>query len=258
MTRISAPALRRGLDILELFLESNEGLRVPDITARLDLPRASAHELVATLVDRGYLQAVSEPPSRYTLGVNAFRLGAAYERELDLLSVGREHASRVAAKCGETVQIVIREGAFVVYIVRIDSTHTLRLVSHVGSRLPAYCTAGGKAMLAALSDAEIDELFPDDDALAPMTDNSIDNRERLFDELAAVRKRGWAEENSESNTSIACVSAPVYDRAGNCVAAMSISVPTPRWNKTVKARYVKLVLEGAAEMSASLGSVARP
>lgn len=257
MTRVTAPALRRGLDILELFLDSNEGLRVPDIVAKLDLPRASAHELVTTLVDRGYLQAVSEPPSRYMLGVNAFRLGAAYERELDLASVGREHATRVAAECGETVQIVIREGAYVVYIVRIDSTHTLRLVSHVGSRLPAYCTAGGKAMLATLSDNEIDELFPNDAALQPMTDNSIDSRDRLFSELATIRKRGWSDENSESNAAIACVAAPVYNRSGTCVAAMSISVPTVRWNKTLKARYAKLVLEGAAAMSASLGALTR-
>lgn len=258
MARVTAPALRRGLDILELFLDSADGLRVPDIVAKLDLPRASAHELVATLVDRGYLQAVSEPPSRYMLGVNAFRLGAAYERELDLVSVGREHAATVAAACGETVQIVIREGAHVVYIVRIDSTHTIRLVSHVGSRLPAYCTAGGKAMLATLPDAEIDELFPNDDALQPMTDNSIDSRERLLAELATIRERGWSDENSESNTAVACVAAPVYNRSGVCVAAMSISVPTLRWNKTVKARYVKLVLEGAAAMSASLGSLSTP
>lgn len=257
MSRLTAPALRRGLDILELFLEPNDGLRVPEITERLGLPRATAHELVATLVDRGYLQPVSEPPSRYVLATNAFRLGAAYERGLDLVSIGRESASGVAAKCAETVQIVIREGAFVVYVVRIDSTHTIRLVSHVGSRLPAYCTAGGKVMLAALPDAEVDALFPTDAALSPMTENSIDNRERLFAELATVRKRGWAEENRESNADIACVSAPVYDRSGATVAAMSISVPILRWNKAAKTRYVELVLDGAREMSENLGALPR-
>src|SRR3954465_11604598 len=171
MSRVTAPALRRGLDILELFLEPNDGLRVPEITEKLDLPRATAHELVNTLVDRGYLQAVSEPPSRYVLAVNAFRLGAAYERGLDLLSVGYESARRVAAECGETVQIVIREGTYVLFILRVDSTHTIRLVSQVGTRLPASCTAGGKVMLSALSDDELDALFPNDAALQPMTPN---------------------------------------------------------------------------------------
>ena len=257
MSRVTAPALRRGLDILELFLEPNDGLRVPEITEKLDLPRATAHELVNTLVDRGYLQPVSEPPSRYVLAVNAFRLGAAYERGVDLLSVGQESSRKVAAECGETVQIVIREGGYVVYIVRVDSTHTIRLVSHVGTRIPASCTAGGKVTLAGLSDDELDGLFPNDAALQPMTPNSIDSRERLFTEIATVRKRGWAEENRESNADVACVAAPVYDRSGTCVAAMSISVPTIRWNKANKARYVELVRAGAAEMSASLGALSR-
>ncbi|GAF49040.1 IclR family transcriptional regulator [Rhodococcus wratislaviensis] len=253
MSRTTAPALRRGLDILELFVDNSEGLRVPDITQMLDLPRASAHELVATLVDRGYLEPVPEAPNRFVLGVRAFRLGAAYERDLDLASVGRESARKVASACGETVQIVIRDGSFAVFIVRIDSTHSFRLVSHVGSRLPAYCTAGGKVLLASVSDGELGSLFPSDDELAPMTPDSIDNRQRLFAELTTARERGWAEENKESNVDVACVAAPVRDRSGTCVAAMSISVPIMRWSDEGKDNYVRLVLDGANEMSSKLG-----
>jgi IclR family KDG regulon transcriptional repressor len=252
--RITAPALRRGLDILELFLEHNDGLRVPEITERLGIPRASVHELVGTLAERGYLQAVSEPPSRFVLGVRAFQLGGAYERELDLAALGRESSRRIAAECGETVQIVVRDGRYVVYIVKVDSTHSIRLVSDVGSRLPSYCTAGGKALLAALPAEEIDVLFPDDEALKPMTANSISTRERLFAELDLTRKRGWSEENSESNENVACVSAPVYDRSGKCVAAISISIPTLRLDEGKKADYIDLVVKGAAELSTNLGS----
>lgn len=253
MSRTTAPALRRGLDILELFLEKNDGLSVPQITQLLDLPRASAHELVSALADRGYIQSLADNPGRYVLGVRVFRLGAAYERDLDLATIGRENARRIAAACGETVQIVIRDGAFAVFIVRIDSTHSIRLVSHVGSRLPAYCTAGGKAMLSAISDDELLALVPDDAALVPMTPNSVDNRKRLLSELAATRERGWAEENMESNADVGCVAAPIFDRSGNCVAAMSISVPLMRWNDEEKANYAQLVLEGAKDMSSALG-----
>lgn len=252
--RITAPALRRGLDILELFLEHNDGLRVPEITERLGIPRASVHELVGTLAERGYLQAVSEPPSRFVLGVRAFQLGGAYERELDLANLGRESARRIAAECGETVQIVVRDGQYVVYVVKVDSTHSIRLVSDVGSRLPSYCTAGGKALLAALSPEELTALFPDDSDLRPMTSHSIDSRKRLYAELDLTRKRGWAEENSESNENVACVAAPVYDRSGTCVAAMSISIPTLRLDDGKKAGYIDLVVRGAAELSTNLGA----
>jgi DNA-binding IclR family transcriptional regulator len=255
MNRTTAPALRRGLDILELFLERNNGLRVPEITEKLGIPRASAHELVGALADRGYLQAVSEPPSRYVLGVRAFRLGGAYERGLDLAALGRESARKIAAECGETVQVVIREGRFAVFIVRIDSTHSIRLVSDVGSSLPAHCTAGGKMLLSSLPSEELDALFPDDAALPAMTAQSINSRKRLLAELATARERGWSEENSESNENVACVAAPIYDRSGTCVAAMSISTPTLRWGEKQKEDYVKLVVKGAREISTNLGSL---
>jgi IclR family transcriptional regulator, KDG regulon repressor len=253
MTRLTAPALRRGLDILELLVDQNEGLRVPEITQRLGLPRATTHELVNTLVDRGYVTAAKET-GRITLGLSALRLGAGYERGLDLATVGRECAGEVAAACGETVQVVVRDGGFAVFVVRIDSTHSVRLVSQVGSRLPASCTAGGKVLLSALSAAEFDELFPDDSALRRMTPNSISTRKQLLADVDAARERGWAEENCESNDHVTCVAAPVYDRLGACVAAMSISVPTPRWSDAQKERYVELVSTGAGAMSRRLGA----
>ncbi|WP_344049444.1 IclR family transcriptional regulator [Streptomyces thermoalcalitolerans] len=255
MARLTAPALRRGLDILELLVDEDQGLRVPEITRRLGLPRATTHELVNTLIDRGYLDQ-SEETGRVTLGVKVLRLGAAYERGLDLAAVGRECAAEVANACGETVQVVVRDAGFAVFIVRVDSTHPVRLVSQVGSRLPASCTAGGKALLSTLPEAELDALFPDDAALQKMTPNSISTRKRLLADLEAARERGWAEENCESNDHVACVAAPVYDRLGKCVAAMSISVPVLRWDDAQKQRCVELILGGARKMSQLLGAPA--
>lgn len=252
--RTTAPALRRGLDILELFLDSPDGLRVPEITAALDLPRASVHELVGALVDRGYLIATTEPPSRYGLGGKVLQLGSAFERSFDLAAVGRRVARSVASECGETVQIAVRDGRLAVYVVRIDSTHAVRLVSSVGSRLSAHCTAGGKILLSALGDHELDELYPDDDAVVPMTVRSIDSKARLVEQLGAIRERGWAEEFCESNDDAACVAAPVLDARGSCVAAMSITVPTIRWDQRTRDHHLELVTRGAALLSRDLGA----
>lgn len=255
--RLTAPALRRALDILELFLEPNEGLRVPEITERLRLPRASVHELVRTLAERGYLEQEGGDQHRFTLGVKAFQLGGAYERELDLMELARSAARAVAAQCGETVQVAIRDDRYAVYIARVDSTYPVRLVSDVGRRLPAHCTAGGKALLADLPPAELGVLFPDAASLAPMTPASIDSLDRLNQELAVVRERGWADEYCESNPDVTCVAAPIYRTGGACVAAMSISVPVLRWDEARKAELVELVTAGTRELSTRLGAPPR-
>lgn len=250
--RITAPALRRGLDILELLTEEQDGLRVPEITQHLGFPRATTHELVNTLADRGYV-TVDKETGRIHLGVKVLRLGAGYERSIDLAQLGREAASEVATQCGETVQMVVRDGTFVIFIVKVDSNHSVRLVSQVGSRLPITCTAGGKVLLSSLRDTEIEQMFPNDDALVPMTSNSIDSLERLHRELKLTRERGWAEEHSESNQHVNCVSAPVFDRLGNCVAAMSISVPVVRWTDADRNRFVELLKQGTQKLTVQLG-----
>ena len=213
------------------------------------------HELVGVLVERGYLRPDPETSTRFVLGVRAFQLGGAYEREVDLFASGRAAAKRVAAECGETVQVVIRDDRHVIYIVKVDSIHAVRVVSHVGGRLPAWCTAGGKVLLSQLSPDELDALFPHDIGMVGMTAQSIRSRKRLVNELKITRERGWGEENSESNEDAACVAAPIYDRSGACVAAMSITVPIIRWDNANTSRFVDLVVQGALEASTDLGWV---
>ncbi len=252
--RLTAPALRRGLDILELFFDGTEELFLPEIVARLGLPRASVHELVSTLVDRDYLRQVSDRPIRVALGVRSLQLGGAYERGLDLVELGRSEARKVAGQCQETVQIVVRDHANVVYLVRIDSTHSVRLVSDVGTQLPAHCTAGGKMLLSMLTAAKLDALLPPKDPLEVMTPHSIATRERLHAELQTTRERGWADEYCESNPDVACVAAPIFDATGQCLAAMSISVPVLRWSEEREAELLELVSAGAREVSTRLGA----
>jgi DNA-binding IclR family transcriptional regulator len=246
------PALARALDILELFID-DESLSTPEIVARLGLPRTSGHELVSTLVARSYLAPVPGVPGRFRLGVRTFQLGSAYAAQLDLAREGRAVAARVAASCDETVHLAILDGTEVVYIAKVDSTHTVRMVSAVGRPLPAHCTAVGKMLLSGLSQAAFDARYPGDRPLPAMTPNSVTSAARLARMLAEVRARGLASEYCESNPDVACVAAPVRDHTGAMVAAMSISVPTVRWTTELQERWGRLVMEGAAELSTQLG-----
>jgi IclR family transcriptional regulator, KDG regulon repressor len=252
MSRI-VPAVARALDILELYLDGTESLSTPEITARLGLPRTTGHELVSTLVARAYLVPVPGAPRRFRLGVRAFQLGSVYASRLDLAREGRAVAEEVAAACDETVHVAVLEGTSVVYVVKVDSTHAVRMVSAVGRRLPAHCTAVGKMLLSGLADAELDARYPPGRPLPAMTASSITTTAGLKQVLAQVRGRRLATDFCESNPDVACVAAPVHDHTGTMVAAISISVPTVRWSRRRQDELAALVTGGAARLSTQLG-----
>jgi DNA-binding IclR family transcriptional regulator len=249
------PAVTRALDILELFLDGDGVLSAPEITRKLGLPRTTVHELVTTLAARSYLVPVPEQPGRYRLGVRTYQLGSRYAEQLDLAAEGQEVARSVAETCDETVHVAILEGADVIYIAKVDSTHAVRMVSAAGRRLPAHCTSVGKMLLASLPQDELDARLPGpgDEPLRGMTANSITSPGELREALAEIRARGIAVERRESNPDVSCVAAPVRDGTGRVVAALSISVPMIRWSEERRAELETLAARGAAELSARLG-----
>lgn len=247
------PAVTRALDILELFLDSEETLTAPDITRRLQLPRTTVHELVTTLTARGYLVSVPDQPGRYRLGVRNYQLGSRYAEQLDLAAEGREIARSVAETCDETVHVAILEGMDVIYIAKVDSTHAVRMVSAAGRKLPAHCTSVGKMLLASLPEEELDARLAANGPLAAMTPNSITSEDGLLGALTEVRGRGVAVEQRESNPDVSCVAAPVRDSGGRVVAALSISVPMIRWNDERQDELEALAVKGAEELSGRLG-----
>ena len=143
-----------------------------------------------------------------------------------------------------------------IYVAKIDSTHSVRMVSATGRRLPAHVTAVGKMLLSAVPESELDELYPGP-TLEGMSPDSIRDPDELRQVLAEVRRDGTAWDECESNANVNCVAAPVYDHSDEMVAAMSISVPTVRWSASQAARYAQLVRRGARELSARLGHTPR-
>jgi IclR family transcriptional regulator, KDG regulon repressor len=249
------PALVRGLDVLEFVRAADPPPSAAQLTRGLGLPRTSVHELIQTLVARGYLDELPGAPRRYRLGVRLFELGNVYAAGLDLAREGHAAAERVAAECQETVQVAIRDGTEVIYVAKVDSTHPVRMVSYPGARLPAHLTALGKMLLSAVPDDQLAALYPDGHELPGMTPQSIRSPDRLRQVLADIRRDGLSWDECESNPAVNCVAAPVYDHDQTMVAALSISVPTMRWSAAHAARYAELVRRGAADLSARLGHV---
>lgn len=252
-TARSVPGVVRAARILELFLVEARELTPREVTDRVKLPRTTVHELLHTLVEVGYLSPGTANRNAFQLGVQLFRLGSAWAERVDLTREGRTIAEAVSRRCDETVHIAILEGLDVIYIAKVDSTHSVRLVSGVGRRLPAHCTAVGKILLAGLQEAALEARLPETGVLQTLTPASIASVPELLRALADIRLQGIAFERMESNQDVACVAAPIYDASGEMVAAMSIAVPVARWGKRTSDEWSELVREGAGALSRQLG-----
>jgi IclR family transcriptional regulator, KDG regulon repressor len=190
--------------------------------------------------------------------VRTYQLGSRYAEQLDLAAEGQQVARTVAETCGETVHVAVLEEVDVIYIAKVDSTHAVRMVSAAGRRLPAHCTAVGKMLLASLPPDELNARLPEADGkLRAMTPNSITSLPELRERLIAIKANGVASEQRESNPDVSCVAAPVRDRAGRVVAALSISVPMVRWSQERQDELTDLAVTGAGQLSERLGHHAR-
>lgn len=246
------PAVVRTLDILELFLRGSASLSAADVVRETGLPRSTVHELLTTLASRGYLQK-NEETSRYSLGVTLLHLGNAYAERFDLLGAANLAARALSDRLNETVSVAIRQGTSVFYLAKIEPRAMLNLPSSIGQRLPASCTAIGKALLSAVSDEVLATMYLDPTSLPVMTERSIATLPDLLGDLAETRRRGYALEHGESTPGLWCVAAIVHDVEGNAAAAISASIPESRWGRYAERQWAHEIVVAASELSGQLG-----
>lgn len=243
------PGLDRGMRVLNLLARHGEPMTASALARELDIPRSAIYEIINTLLVH---KAVRQHPGGHIgLGHQTLILGSAYGASLDLVALAQPIAREVMLTCEETVQLGFLEGRYVVYLVKADSPRPVRLVSTVGSQVPAHCTALGKMLLASLPDDELERRVAHV-SLEQLTSASITDFEALKDNLAEVRRRGYAWEDGESNDEVACIAAPVRDAEGQVVAAMSVSAPITRTTGRRDA-LLDTLTQGADRLSASLG-----
>jgi DNA-binding IclR family transcriptional regulator len=242
----------RVLDLMELLVGHRDGLTLSEICDLQRWPKSSTLALVRTLRDREFL-ADGRRERSYRLGPRLVQLGSAYLSSIDLVRDGQEIVRAVSRRCDETVHLATLVGRNVIYVAKEEGTGQVRMVSAIGKTVPAHGTGVGKLLLSSLSPDEFDRLIPPSLTLEKITDTTIADRDALLAELAATRLRGYALDNGESTVGLRCVAAPVYDSTGDMVAAMSVSVPSPRMTDARLNELRELILDGAAELSQRLG-----
>lgn len=242
----------RVFEIFGLLVNHPDGLSLTQICGELQLPKSSAHALLNTMVVHGYLREGLRERT-YRLGPALFELGSAYIASTNLVSDGWEIVRTTARMCNETVHLAVLDGNEVLYVAKEEGTNTIRMVSAVGKRFPAYATGVGKVLLANLSDAELLQRIPDDAVLPVITPNTVTNPSELRTLIATARNNGYALDYEESTPGLCCVAAPVYDAQGQIVAGMSVSVPNIRFTDERRIQLLELIRTQANSLSTILG-----
>lgn len=264
MNRDAAPA-RRGADsavksaervlaILELLADRERPLTFGQLAEDLGYPRSSLHGLLHTMLGRGWLE-VDEATRRYSLGIRVWQSGHSYLRAVGLEQRARPYLERVRDALDETVQLSVLDGRYNVYIAKEEGTQRLVLASEVGRRLEAHATGLGKVLLAGLPEDVLAARMAGAE-LARFTPSTITSFQELSSELSVIREQGYAEDDEEYTIGVRCVAVPVRDHTGAVVAAMSMSVPTVRFNRLLRQRALNLLLDAANGLSRALGSPA--
>jgi DNA-binding IclR family transcriptional regulator len=238
----------RALTILELLAHDGES-SVTQIAGGLGVHKSTAFRLLATLETHRLVEQVNDR-GRYRLGVGNLRLAGATTARLDVVSEARPVCRQLAADTGETVNITVLSDTSALYLDQQAGSSALQSHNWVGQRIPLHATSNGKVLISELSESALAEALPD---LPRFTDQTITSRRKLIEELAEVRRIGYALAVDELEIGLTAAAAPIRSAHGDIIASMSISGPTFRLDQARLDDEVPKVVAAALEVSHRLG-----
>jgi IclR family KDG regulon transcriptional repressor len=249
MDERGAVAIFRVVDILELLMDHPKGLSLSKIALSLDLPKSTAFRLLASLETRGLVRKDNETEV-YKLGFSILRMATTILEGFDISVETRDRLESLNKVWNETVHLGVLDetGENMVYILKLDSSKTVRMVSQIGRAIPIHCTALGKAYMSCF-DNEIIAKKMASYTFSRFTPNTITSFEKFMEEIEVTRKRGYAIDNRENDYNVFCVGAPIVNLKNIPLAAISMSMPNDRYDDKMLPTYSASIIQAALEIS---------
>jgi len=242
-------AVAKALGILECFAGAEPELSLKQLSETTGLYKSRILRLCGTLIAQGYL--IRTPASGYKLGPKLMILGKAYEAVNPLSCVARPVLKRLSALTGESTKLFVIEGTNRLCLVREKGTSPLQYAINEGETQPLYAGAGGKVLLAYAPEALRSQVLRD--SFREFTPRTIVDRGKLEEELATIRRQGYAFSKGELVPEVAGLSAPVYDHDGLVCGALTIAGAEQRFSGQRKEQMLAQLLDAARELSVLLG-----
>jgi len=242
----------KAIDIINLFSPQEPRLTLAEISRRLELPKSTAHNLLNTLLSRGFIEKAGN--DHYALGTAIITLTQAVRVNVELRDRAAPLLRELADASRASVYLIAFDGHHGVYIYAIESPRRLLARTAVGDPVSFHCTSVGKAILACLADKEVKSIMKQT-GLPASTKATITTLDRLLKDLEETRSRGYALDIEEHEQGTYCIGAPIFNERGCVIGACSISEADP---EIVRGRLPELssrVMHTAQEISRRMGYV---
>jgi IclR family transcriptional regulator, acetate operon repressor len=238
----TAATVDKAIDVLFHLHEKAEPMGVSELGRSLDLPKSSAHRLLVSLRRRGLVER--DERGRYRTGIGLLALGLGVLEREPLVAAARPVLEAAAEELGETFFVVAARSGKLTVLDKVEGTGFVRAAPRVGSVIPTQVTAVGKLYLAHTPDAlsEAERKRSGGRSVAPAT---------LERELAAVRRRGYAENLGEWIEGMFVLAAPVFAH-GRMVGAVATALSITRAERLDRKEVATVVMGAATRAGARL------
>ena len=241
--------VQKALNLLEALVRSGQPRRLTELARQLGLTKPNVYRLLSTLSVLGYVK--KDPvTSLYSPTLKMWEMGSLLVRDVDLVAVANPRLRRLCDEAHESVQIAVFDAGFAVYVDKVDSSHPLKAMTTIGSRIPATVVSTGKAILAWLPSEALDLAFQQVKRYTPIT---LMRRKDIEQDLRETRDRGYAINRGEFRSGVTGIAAPIRDRSGGVIASISVwgaesNILGPR-----REELALLAMNAARDISRDLG-----
>ena len=248
-------SLSRALKLLSALSYHGSGLSLSEVALEVGLPNSTAHRLLTTLQNERFVRFESER-SVWLIGVQAFRVGSAFVRSRDVVTISRPFMRRLMEQSGETVNLGIADRGEVVYLAQVECQKMMRAISGPGGRARMHCSGVGKAILSHFTRDAAQKILCGYELIRE-TSHTLTSFEALTQDLDVSRQQGYAVDDEENAIGLRCVAAAIFDEHGEPLAAISVSGPSARVTDQRIPALGELVHKVAEDITSELGGAVR-
>jgi DNA-binding IclR family transcriptional regulator len=219
-------AFSKFMTILQIVSDAQEPLATAAISRVANLPRPTAYRIIAALISEGML--IETQSGMLQLGPRLISLATRSFDRSDIRNIARIPLESLRDTLNETVHLAVNSGDEMVYIDKLESTHSVSMRSRIGTRVTLYSSSVGKAWLSLLPDVEAARIV-DRINFEPKTKHTVSGAIELIEQIADIRKRGYSLDLEENEADICCYGVPIITDKGQPLGCISVSVPRYRF-----------------------------